>query len=162
MAKWHRFGHMDKNFVRKGDRVIKGQKIGTVGTGNGQWYAHLHYDISNKEIKQDYIKGMSKEQVAKQYLNPHQEIKDLGIITQNDHLGYDYLAWNGYGYHPGVDINGKGAGNADFGNPIYSPVDGIVTYEVRTWFKNDGWGNVIVIKEEEVTCNHQCPVHCPK
>lgn len=160
MIKWHRFGHLDKNIVRKGDRVKKGQQIGTVGNGNGQWYAHLHYDISNKDIRQEYISGWSKDKVQSQYLNPHKEVK-LKEITEFDHMGYDYLAWNGSGYHPGVDINGKGAGNADFGNPIYSPVDGIVTYEVRTWFKNGGWGNILVIREDGDECKH-CPIHCPK
>jgi murein DD-endopeptidase MepM/ murein hydrolase activator NlpD len=45
-------------------------------------------------------------------------------------------------------MNGKGVGDADFGNPIYSPVDGVVTYEKRTWSYNGGWGNVIVIQKD--------------
>lgn len=44
MKKLHLFAHMDKNFVRKGQKVIKHvTPIGTVGDGNGQYYAHLHF-----------------------------------------------------------------------------------------------------------------------
>jgi murein DD-endopeptidase MepM/ murein hydrolase activator NlpD len=70
---------MDKNMVRVGDKVKKGQQIGTVGNGNkwsakgiinllfkGKMSAHLHYDISRKEIKQEYVIGWTKAQVHMQ------------------------------------------------------------------------------------------------
>ena len=176
--KFYRFGHLDKNMVKFGERVKKGQQIGTIGNGNkwtakniinllfnGKMSAHLHYDISNKEVKQDYVIGWSKAKVKAQYIDPYQDAKDEGYtfndVTECDHLGWDWLDDIGNGYHPGVDLNGKGAGDTDFGNPIYSPIDGIVTYEWRGWTANKGWGNLIVIKEnEELVCNHCCPIHC--
>lgn len=45
--------------------------------------------------------------------------------------------------HYGEDWNGRGGGNSDLGDPVYSVADGIVTfaYDVRM-----GWGNVVLIR----------------
>jgi len=45
--------------------------------------------------------------------------------------------------HYGDDWNGRGGGNTDLGDPVYSIADGIVTwaYDVR-----GGWGNVMIIR----------------
>ena len=41
-----RYAHMKDVFVSEGDTVKKGQKIGTVGDGDGLFGAHLHHDVS--------------------------------------------------------------------------------------------------------------------
>ena len=169
MAKLHLFAHMDKNLVRKGDKVKKNETpIGTLGDGNGQYYAHLHFSISKgltpKELKA-YIKNWSKEKIQNYYQNPKDIDFDKMFGTKMDvgNFGYGWLSDIGYGYHPGVDVNGLGGGNTDFGMPFKSSCDGTVIYEERTWFKNGGWGNIIIIEEsaEEPVCLH-CPIHCPK
>jgi hypothetical protein len=45
--------------------------------------------------------------------------------------------------HMGEDWNGKGGGNTDLGDPVYSMADGIVVQsrDVRV-----GWGNVVIIR----------------
>ena len=45
--------------------------------------------------------------------------------------------------HFGEDWNGRGGGNSDLGDPVYSCADGIVTFahNVKT-----GWGNVVLIR----------------
>jgi len=45
--------------------------------------------------------------------------------------------------HFGEDWNGRGGGNSDLGDPVYSIADGIVTFahDVRM-----GWGNVVLIR----------------
>ncbi len=45
--------------------------------------------------------------------------------------------------HFGEDWNGRGGGNSDFGAPVYSCADGVVTFahDVR-----QGWGNVVLIR----------------
>ena len=159
MRTYELHAHMDKNFVRKGDKV-KAYKtiIGTIGTGNGQYPAHDHVSFSKDlTVAQllGYIKGWPKSKVAKHYLNPHK----LGIDWQKMYnikmnvgvSGYDYLQRldDGSGYHPGVDLNGMGGGNTDFGAEIKPSHDGTVIYEKRTWFKNHGWGNVIIIEWDE-------------
>ena len=93
----------------------------------------------------------------------------FGTKVDVGNFGYDWLQWIGYGYHPGVDVNGLGGGNSDFGMPFKSSCDGVVIFEERTWFKNGGWGNLIMIEETEApapapvlpkVCNNQCPKHC--
>ena len=45
--------------------------------------------------------------------------------------------------HFGEDWNGRGGGDTDLGDPIYSIGDGIVTfaYDIKT-----GWGNVVIVR----------------
>ncbi len=154
MAKLHLYAHMDKNFVRKGDKVVKHvTPIGTVGTGNGQWYAHLHFSISEgltpQQLKK-YVAGWSKEKVQSFYKDPRKINfeKMFGRKMDVGNFGYDWLQWIGYGYHPGVDVNGLGGGNTDFGYPFKASCDGVVVWEERTWFKNGGWGNLVIVEEK--------------
>jgi hypothetical protein len=39
------YAHMERVLVRTGDKVTRGQKIGTVGTADGRYFAHLHFEI---------------------------------------------------------------------------------------------------------------------
>lgn len=178
MAKLHLFGHMDRNLVKKGDRVLKYvTPIGTIGDGNSKtsknnMYAHLHFSISEgltpAELKA-YISGWSKEKVAKFYRDPRgvDFEKMFGVKMDVGNFGYDWLQPIGYGFHPGVDVNGLGGANSDFGMPFKSSCNGVVVLEERTWFSNGGWGNLIVIQEDESDpapapkCLH-CPIHCPR
>lgn len=160
----HLFGHMDKNFVKKGEKVIKHvTPVGTVGTGNGQYFAHLHHSISEGLTVDElykYINGWTKDKVKKFYLDPSKTDyeKMFGRKMDVGGFGYGYLQWTGKGYHPGVDVNGLGGGNTDFGYPFKSSVTGTVVYEWRGWTKNGGWGNLIMVEEED-ECKH-CPIHC--
>lgn len=154
--KIHLFGHMDKNFVKKGDRVIKYvTPIGTVGDGNGQYYAHLHYSESDgldEDELYKYISGWSKEEVQKYYREPSCDFEKMfGRKVDVGNFGYGWLDWVGYGWHPGVDVNGLLGGNSDFGYAFKSSCDGEVISEKRTWFKNGGWGNLIMVKEDVVS-----------
>ncbi len=171
MTKWYRFAHMKSNYVKKGDHVKKGQLIGTIGNADG-WYknkSHVHFDISLKEVIRDYVLGWSKDRVNEQYLDPKEDGEDENYdendIIDFDHYGYEYLSKirnknnTVIGYHTGWDLNGKGAGDSDYGNKIYSPIDGVVSYEYRSWWASS-WGNLIVIKKDD-KCLH-CPIHCPK
>ena len=152
---YHRFGHMLDVLVKVGDTVTKGEKIGTLGTGNGQWSAHLHYDCPLKELPAwtGYVFGMTKEDVAALYSDPKEW--RMTVAPWYDHMGYEYLEHANYGtaaapkwcYHPGEDLNGKGAGNADLGDPIFAPCDGEVVYVYDGPGPNGGWGKLVVIKE---------------
>jgi hypothetical protein len=154
MKRIHLYAHMDKNFVKVGTKVIKNvTPIGTIGTGNGQYYAHLHFSISEgltpKQLKA-YISGWSKEKVEQYYKDPRKVdfTKMFGRKMDVGNFGYNWLQWVGYGYHPGVDVNGLLGGNSDFGYVFKSSCDGVVVFEERTWFKNGGWGNIICVEEQ--------------
>lgn len=171
MKRIHLYGHMDKNFVKKGDKVIAYTTVlGTVGTGNGQYPAHLHHSVSHglepKELKA--YKVGDKSFVEAHYFDPRTIGVDyermFGKKMDVGNFGYDWLQWVGYGFHPGLDINGLGGGNTDLGVAFKAECDGVVVWEERTWFKNGGWGNLIMVEEDvpdEPVCTH-CAVHCPK
>jgi len=39
------YGHVEKMLAHPGDEVRRGQQIATVGTGNGRYFAHLHFEM---------------------------------------------------------------------------------------------------------------------
>jgi murein DD-endopeptidase MepM/ murein hydrolase activator NlpD len=39
------YGHVEKMLARAGDEVRRGQQIATVGTANGLYFAHLHFEM---------------------------------------------------------------------------------------------------------------------
>ena len=164
---WHRFGHMQNVLVKDGDTVNKGQQLGTIGTGNGAFSAHLHYDIFREKPKSwtSYVYGMTKEQVKAFYEDP--TALNLIVFPKFHHYGWEYLdrivSGGKVGYHPGNDLNGPGAGNADLGLPFFSPCDGKIVYCYAGSGRNGGWGKLVCLEEltTPVPCLH-CPTHCPK
>ena len=39
------YGHLEEMLVHPGDVVRRGEEIATVGTGNGRYFAHLHFEM---------------------------------------------------------------------------------------------------------------------
>jgi len=39
------YGHLDRILVKEGQQVLRGQLVGTIGTGHGHYPAHLHFEI---------------------------------------------------------------------------------------------------------------------
>lgn len=149
--RYYRYGHAKEVFVKTGDTVKKGQKIGTIGDGNGQWSSHLHFDIPKKNLQTwtNYVFGMTKNAVRNLYADPAEFRKTVYPLF--DHFGWQYLEKANYSgkycYHPGEDLNGKGAGHSDKGTPFYSATNGIVVYCYTGTGSNGGWGKLIVIQE---------------
>lgn len=146
-------GHLDpKNSLKVGDTVHKGDVVGDNSTGNGQWAAHCHYDILTylPSVWTEYVIGKSKDWVAGHYDDPRGMERE--VLPMYDHLGYGWLEdanySGGHAFHSGLDLNGKGSGNADLGDPITSPVDGVVRYVYDGSGSNGGWGGLVVIEEK--------------
>lgn len=153
---FHRLGHLNSVNVSKGQKVRRGDLIGKMGTSGNSKTSHLHYDIFKAEPKsfKEYVIGWKKEDVEKTYEDPRPYLVD-DFPTKNDHYGWRWLQEADYSgkkaFHPGIDLNGPGAGNADMNQPVYAPVDGEVVYAYGGPNYNKGWGRMVVIKEETDT-----------
>jgi hypothetical protein len=165
MKQFHRYGHMRDVMVKVGDRVKKGQKLGTIGTGNGAWLSHLHRDAPKKfpidknknPIYTFYNIGWTEKETLEYFVDPR---KWGWSMPKFDHLGLGWFQYWNYEtdpkkpakwcFHPGVDENGKGAGNADLGEEFRAVTDGVVVYAYDGKEKNGGWGKLLVIEEEKV------------
>ncbi|MFT5470068.1 MAG: murein DD-endopeptidase MepM/ murein hydrolase activator NlpD [Verrucomicrobiales bacterium] len=58
------YGHLHERMVKLNDKVRRGQKIGTIGTNRGMYYAHLHF-----EIRKNLSIGMSRSKYAQDFSN---------------------------------------------------------------------------------------------
>jgi|SRR5690606_31953991 len=61
------YAHLDEIFVKENEEVKKGQKIGTIGTADGQYLAHLHFEIREK-VGMPIGNGYSENRLG--YVNP--------------------------------------------------------------------------------------------
>ena len=66
------YAHCDEILVNEGDFVKKGDKIGTIGTANGIYLAHLHFEI-REVVGMPIGSGYSSD--TKGYLDPTAFIK---------------------------------------------------------------------------------------
>jgi len=56
------YGHLDRILCREGQRVDRGDKVGTIGTAHGQYPAHLHF-----EMRKDLRVGMYRSMFPRDY-----------------------------------------------------------------------------------------------
>lgn len=56
------YGHLDRILVREGQKLDRGQKLGTIGTGHGRYPAHLHF-----EIRKDIRVGMFRSKFPRDF-----------------------------------------------------------------------------------------------
>jgi Peptidase family M23 len=65
------YAHCDTILVRVGEQVHRGQRIATVGTGGGRYFAHLHFEM--RDFITPFI-GPGYRQNTEGWLNPSQFI----------------------------------------------------------------------------------------
>ncbi len=67
-----RYTHLDRKLVKKGDRVIRGQQIGTIGKGAKNTYqAHLHLDMPrSRAYTRDGTYYDTTAEVAERFMDP--------------------------------------------------------------------------------------------
>jgi murein DD-endopeptidase MepM/ murein hydrolase activator NlpD len=76
------YGHLNSILVQRGQKVARGQQIGTMGTAHGQYDAHLHLEIrKNLEIgmsRSKFQKNLSNYYDPSQFIASHRQISGGG------------------------------------------------------------------------------------
>lgn len=67
------YGHVLDMLVRPGETVKRGQQIATVGTANGRYFAHLHFEM--REFLTPFI-GPGYRQDTRGWINPTKFIEE--------------------------------------------------------------------------------------
>ena len=139
----YHLAHLNTILKSVGDTVKKNDPLATIGK-SGTQYAHCHFEIQKKfRTWTAYTQGLSRSQVLEHYQDPR-PLRNV-VFPEFDHYGWDWLSDIKDGQlHPGIDLNGKGSGDSDFGKLLYSPVYGKIIYIGRN---EGGWGNHIFIEE---------------
>jgi murein DD-endopeptidase MepM/ murein hydrolase activator NlpD len=73
MVMYSRYGHVNTIGVQVGQRVARGQQIGTIGNAFGRYAYHLHFDLSPTTIleqKPEHWPGKNREALLKNYVDP--------------------------------------------------------------------------------------------
>jgi murein DD-endopeptidase MepM/ murein hydrolase activator NlpD len=76
------YGHLNSILVSRGQRVARGQQVGTMGTAHGQYDAHLHLEIrKNLEIgmsRSKFQKNLSNYYDPSQFIASHRHLSGGG------------------------------------------------------------------------------------
>jgi murein DD-endopeptidase MepM/ murein hydrolase activator NlpD len=76
------YGHLNSILVNRGQKVARGQQIGTMGTAHGQYDAHLHLEIrKNLEIgmsRSKFQKNLSNYYDPSQFIASHRHLSGGG------------------------------------------------------------------------------------
>jgi hypothetical protein len=75
------YGHCQEILVRAGEEVHRGQKIATVGTAGGQYFAHLHFEM--REFITPFI-GPGYREKTDGWLNPSEFIAKHRGAAEDD------------------------------------------------------------------------------
>lgn len=70
---WSRLAHLQTRQVAVGDKVARGQQIGTLGDGEGRFSPHLHFDIAKTDILKNnpnHWPGNRLDLVQMHYVDP--------------------------------------------------------------------------------------------
>lgn len=165
MSLFAHFAHLEEPIsVKEGEWVHFGQQLGRVGSTGNSTADHLHFEVLRfkPESWRRYTGGKNYAEVRSEYVDPQLFIKQLPdgkwVPAEDDksRRGYQFMQYvkDGNYFHPGIDINSL----ADFGEIVYSPVEGRVACVEDTnwvqnwtkgWFKSDwngGWGRHIWVE----------------
>ena len=70
------YAHCNKILVKTGDKVFKGKQIGTIGTANGAYLAHLHFEIRDflhMDVGGGYSENTDGYLDPTKYINEHRK-----------------------------------------------------------------------------------------
>jgi murein DD-endopeptidase MepM/ murein hydrolase activator NlpD len=80
------YGHLNAILCREGQRVVRGQKIGTIGTAHGHYPAHLHFEM-RKNIHVGMFRSMFRRDYSvywdpTQFIMTHQNAGGEGRVAE--------------------------------------------------------------------------------
>lgn len=79
------YGHLARISVREGQKVDRGDQVGTIGTAHGQYPAHLHFEI-RKDIRVGMFRSSFKRDFSTyfdptQFILTHQQTSSAGRLV---------------------------------------------------------------------------------
>ena len=79
------YGHLDRILVKEGQRLDRGDKVGTIGTAHGQYPAHLHFEM-RKDIRVGMFRSSFKRDFSvyfdpTQFVLTHQQTSGGGKVV---------------------------------------------------------------------------------
>ena len=98
------YGHLDTILVQTGQMIVRGQQLGTIGTGGGLYDAHLHF-----EIRKNIAIGMFRSAYARDFSNYYDPTAFISTHRQLRGGGSAMIALNTFTPTPG----GQGLSAAD-------------------------------------------------
>jgi len=76
-----RYAHLDKVFVKPGDKVVRGQQIGESGRTGGVTGAHLHYEVIYMGKVVNPINYFDRNMTAEEYNKLMEEMRETTLET---------------------------------------------------------------------------------
>jgi murein DD-endopeptidase MepM/ murein hydrolase activator NlpD len=76
------YAHLDRIYVREGQQTVRGQQIGTIGTGRGRYIAHLHFEIRKNLFigynQRAFAKDLTNYYVPGAFIAQHRKVRGAG------------------------------------------------------------------------------------
>jgi len=146
------YAHLSEISIEKGDKVKRGEVIGTSGNSGKSTGPHLHYEV--KEIGNgfldpvDFIKDYDFKTIS---TSSTKDVNTPSIFPLKDADGVKLTASFGKSIHPILKVERMHEGidlKTHIGNPVVATADGIV---VEAGIISEiAWGKIIRIKHGDV------------
>jgi murein DD-endopeptidase MepM/ murein hydrolase activator NlpD len=79
------YGHLDRILVREGQRVARGQQIGTIGNAHGLYAPHLHFEVHKNlsigVVHTMFAGDLSNYYVPSDFVNLHRTLSSGNRVT---------------------------------------------------------------------------------
>lgn len=79
------YGHLDRVLVREGQRVARGQQIGTIGNAHGLYAPHLHFEVHKNlaigVVHTMFAGDLSNYYVPSDFVNSHRTLQSGNRVT---------------------------------------------------------------------------------
>lgn len=96
------YAHLNDISVKQGDTVCRGEQIGSIGTADGQYLAHLHFEVIPSRVTEAGVTAYHPQGTMNR-LNPDTFIKEHPAPPIPDPM------WQIYGYYQQSQLNNSAA-----------------------------------------------------